>query len=115
VGIDSVAMDADGTDTVVIRNNIPNSITVTGLWINTTTERRDESANIIKNASFENDADGITLASGETATLSTGNIITCTAGETVTFYMKVEYTDLDTSAIYNYSAQNNAYETTCAT
>ncbi|MFW5746184.1 MAG: hypothetical protein ACOCWQ_01385 [Nanoarchaeota archaeon] len=113
IAIDSAAL-AEGTknDTIVLRNTLAQAIQVQGVWIGTTIDARDASDDIM-GSSFYNVAD-TTLAPGQTMRLSGANVINCTAGETVNFYITVQYEELATSAVFNFSGRDNPYEVTCS-
>ncbi|MFW5746185.1 MAG: hypothetical protein ACOCWQ_01390 [Nanoarchaeota archaeon] len=116
VGIDTASLVAGSEhDTLILRNNMPNSIKITGLWFGETTTDRDNGPNVLTDEDYyDRSPNGITLASGQTLSLDDANISNCTAGETVNFYLTIEYEDLETSATYDFSGLDASYEVTCA-
>ncbi|MFW5746186.1 MAG: hypothetical protein ACOCWQ_01395 [Nanoarchaeota archaeon] len=115
VGIDTASLVAGSNDTLILRNNMPNSIKIKGLLFGETTTDRDNGPNYLTDdAYYGRSESGITLASGQTLSLDDANISNCTAGETVNFYLTIEYEDLETSATYNFSGLDASYEVTCA-
>lgn len=119
IGIESMAVRPSSgeakPDVVVLKNNLPNSATISGLWIATTTQSRDDPSaiNLVANSSLFV-GNRTTLAAGQTTTITNISIHDCSPGETVTLYAKIEYEDLATGAKFNYTAQNNEYQTICA-
>jgi hypothetical protein len=123
IGIASLAWAQAGNDTFTVKNNMPNTIVIQNIWIGTTP---DSKTMIYKNLGNTTD---VTISSGNTFAYDQDDNGTgagkyyyadswsggsCTAGETVTLYFTFQYLDHDTQAVYNYSASDAAYETTCA-
>ena len=109
IGIESLAVAPGGNINLTIRNNMPNTIKITDVYINETVSERDRAVTV-SSAFYATD---ITLATGETQLLTNGSAVTCTSGETVILYFKFTYQDMVTSAVYTYAATDTAYEAIC--
>ena len=97
VAFTSYAVSAAGTDTVILKNNQRNTITVNDLVVN-----------------------GVDLAAGESVAAGgsrtyTGAIAACTAGQAYSYAASVAYTDSATSASYNLTGNGQKLEGNCAT
>lgn len=116
VGIDSLALNSTGYIDVTFRNNLANSIKIRKFWVDDTISGRDASTLPASNTTVKTAAPGeIAIYNNQNATglyVATGNA--CTPGQTVTLYLKVEYEELATSAIFNYTGQNSPYDVTCS-
>ena len=114
VAVDSIAIDQNGGLDLTLKNNRPNSIQVNDVWMNTTISSRNNGL------ALSNDTGNWatqTLNPGGTLTFSNSSFMGsafCTAGSSVTLYMTVEYQELDTSATFNYTNNNQPLEVTCA-
>lgn len=97
VAFTSYAVSASGTDTVVLKNNLRNQITVNDLVVN--------GADL---------AAGESLAPGASRTY-TGAVAACTAGQPFSYAANVYYQDSVTSANYNLTGNGQKLEGTCAT
>ena len=93
----SYAVSASGTDTVVVKNNLRNTVTVTNLVVNGVNLAASES-----------------LAAGASRTY-TGAVAACTAAQAYSYPAYVTYTDSVTSASFNLTGNGQKLEGTCAT
>ncbi len=96
IAITDFAITASGTDTVIIKNNLRNTITVNDFVVN-----------------------GVDLASGEVVSAGasktyTGNVAACSAGQTFSYTVNTFYRDSITSADYNFTGDNTRLEGICA-
>ena len=96
IAITDFAISSSGTDTIIIKNNQRNSVTVNDLMVNS-----------------------IDLASGETLSPGasrtyTGNIASCSAGVSFSYTVSVNYQDSVTSGSYNFTGDNTRLEGTGA-
>jgi hypothetical protein len=96
VAITDTAISASGTDTIIVRNNQKNAITLDDLKIN-----------------------GVDLASGENIGVGgsrtyTGSIAACTAGQSFSYAASISYTDSLTSGSFNITGDGNNLQGTCA-
>lgn len=96
VAITDFAISASGSDTVIIKNNLRNTITVNDLLVN--------SVDL---------ASGEVLSSGATKTYS-GAIAACSAGQTFSYPVSIYYQDSITLANYNFSGEGTRLEGVCA-
>ena len=96
VAITDFAISASGTDTVIIKSNLRNTITVNDLIVN--------SVDL---------ASGETLSSGASRTY-TGSIAACTADQTFSYTVSITYQDSITSANYNFTGDGTRLEGVCA-
>ncbi|MBW2966474.1 hypothetical protein KY342_05205 [Candidatus Woesearchaeota archaeon] len=99
IGFMAYAVDSSGI-TMNIRNNYKDTITITKI------ELDDES--LTTSPSLPE-----TLAAGEEKTF-TSDDITCSAGNTFSYDVEVEYTDEATNADYTFTGIGNKLEGTCA-
>ncbi|SRR3989338_4761444 len=96
IAITDFAISASGTDTIIVKNNLKNTITINYLTIN--------SIDL---------ASGETLSSGGTRTY-TGSVAVCTAGQGFSYTVSIAYTDSATGASYTYTGEGTKLEGTCA-
>jgi uncharacterized protein (UPF0333 family) len=96
VSIQTYSVSAGGTDTVIVRNNNRNTVTVNEVKVNGV-----------------NLASSNVLSAGSSVTL-TGAIAACSAGEGFTYNANIAYTDALTSNVYNITDKGNLLEGTCA-
>jgi hypothetical protein len=97
VSITDYAVSASGADTIIIRNNLRNAITLNDLKVNDVDL-----------------ASGETIAVGATRTYS-GAIAACTDAQPFSYATSIAYTDTVTSAAYNITGDGVNIEGTCAT
>ena len=96
VGITDYAVSASGTDTIIIKNNQRNAVTLIDLVVN-----------------------GVDLASNETIGVGgsrtyTGSIAACTADQGYAYDTNIYFQDSKTSANFNVTGDGNQLEGTCA-
>ena len=99
IGFMAYAVDSSGI-TMNIRNNYKNTITITKI------ELDDESLTTSPPLPE-------TLAAGEEKTF-TSDDVTCSAGNSYSYDVEVEYTDEETNAEYTFTGIGNKLEGTCA-
>ncbi|MBW2984342.1 class III signal peptide-containing protein [Candidatus Woesearchaeota archaeon] len=97
VAITDYAISAGGTDTVIVKNNLRNQITLTDVVVN----------------SVDLETSTTTIAPGGSKTY-TGSIAACTAGQSFSYSTNIYYQDTKTSAYYNFTGDGNKLEGTCA-
>jgi hypothetical protein len=98
VAITDFAISASGTDTIIIRNNLRNAITVSVVSVN----------------SVDLESGTSTIGVGGSKTY-TGSIAACTAGQSFAYDVVINYTDTGTSASYSFTGDGNKLEGNCAT
>lgn len=96
IAITDYAISAAGADTIIVKNNKQDSVTVTSVLVNSVEV-----------------ATATTLGTGGTATF-TGAIAACTAGQAFAYDVTIVYTDIATSAVYTITGAGNKLEGTCA-
>ena len=119
ISVFDVGWSASGNESFSIRNNMPETVVVRDIYLGTTKFNR--------RTIFEGgNTTSITLAPGETHRYSLADNSStywfnvswpdgdCVAGEAVALYFTFEYADATTQMVYNYSANDEEYATTCA-
>ena len=96
IAITDFAISASGSDTVIIKNNLRNAITINDFIIN-----------------------GVDLASGEVVSSGasktyTGSVASCSAGQTFSYAVNTFYRDSITNADYNFTGDNTRLDGICA-
>lgn len=116
IGIDSLALNSTGYVDVTFRNNMQDSIKIRKFWMNDTIVNRDSIAS--ENASDDTvkavTPGEIAIYNNNQTGMYANDSTVCTPGQTVTLYIKVEYEQLETSTLFNYTNQNSPYDVTCA-
>lgn len=97
VAITDSAMSASGTDSIVLKNNLKDTVTVTAATIN----------------GVQVSSGSDTIAPGSTVKLS-GAIGACTAGQQFSYTVSITYTDTATGASYTETGDGNNLEGKCA-
>ncbi|RMF54879.1 class III signal peptide-containing protein [Candidatus Woesearchaeota archaeon] len=97
VAFTSYSISATGSDTLVVRNNLRDGITVTSILLNGTA---------LYGTDFQ-------LAPG-TSTTITSDLINCTAGQSFSYSVQINYTNSVTSASYTFTGDGTNLEGTCA-
>lgn len=97
VAITDYAISASGTDTVIVKNNLRNSIALTDVVVN----------------GIDLESGTTTLGPGGTKTY-TSAIANCTAGQSFSYPAYIYYQDTKTSAYYNITGGGNNLDGTCA-
>ncbi|MEK6967867.1 MAG: hypothetical protein AABX51_04505 [Nanoarchaeota archaeon] len=92
VGITSKAFSASGADSVIVKNNLKNSVRVGSVIVGPT--------NISQ-------AGEVTLTPGQTASIGNGNLITCTAQASYSYVVSITYVDAATGALINQTGAQN--------
>jgi hypothetical protein len=96
VAIVSQAISASGTDTVILKNNLRDPITVTNFTVNSVELASDETVGVGSQQTY------------------TGAIAACTAGQGYSYDVSITYTDSKTDASYTFTGDGNKLEGTCA-
>ncbi len=96
VAIVDPVFSAAGADSITVKNNLPNPVTLTTVSINA-----------------QNFAAGESLGAGGSTTLS-GALIACTAGQDVSYAVSITYTDSKTGGSYTVTGDGNNLDAVCA-
>jgi len=121
IGIPSYAFAENGRDSITLKNNNPSSIVIRDVRIhpllsqvsvNTSTIFEDDDANIANQTL----APGQTFQyiNGSTPMKPTWSHVGCNSGETFSFYIQVDWTDVQTGANYLFTGDQNTLEGVCA-
>ena len=97
VAITDYAVSASGSDTIIVKNNLRNTIVLNNVVVN----------------SVDLESSTTTLAPGGSTTY-TGAVADCTAGQSFSYDASIYYQDSKTSAYYNFTGDGNKLEGTCA-
>lgn len=98
VAITDYAISASGDDTVIVKNNLRNPITLSVVSVN----------------SVDLESSTTTIAPGGSTTYTT-DFVNCTAAQSFSYAVSITYTDTKTSASYTFTGEGNKLEGTCAT
>ena len=96
VGLESYAISASGTDTLIVKNNQDFSVRLNTVSVNSVN---------VANSNLLNPGNAVTL---------TGNIASCTAGQNYNYPVSISYTDQATGANFTYTGSGNNLVGTCA-
>ncbi|PIN68818.1 hypothetical protein COV93_07920 [Candidatus Woesearchaeota archaeon CG11_big_fil_rev_8_21_14_0_20_43_8] len=97
VAVTDYAISASGTDTVMIKNNLRSPITL----------------NVVSVNSVDLETGTSTIGVGGTKTY-TGDVGACTAGQTFSYAVMINYTDTSTDATYSFDGAGMKLEGKCA-
>ena len=97
IGIKDYAVSESGTDTIIVKNNMRNSVTINDVLVN----------------DFDLETGSSTLGPGGAKTY-TGNIAACSAGQSFSYGVSISYQDSVTGASYNVTGEGTKLEGTCA-
>ena len=97
VAITDYAVSASGADTIIVKNNLRNTITLNDAVVN----------------SIDLESGSPTLGPGASKTY-TGSIDACTAGQPFRYSVSLSYQDGVTEATYNITGDGTKLEGTCA-
>ena len=97
IALTSYTFSATGDDTIIVRNNLRDGITISVLSIN----------------SEDYAVSDITLAPGTSETV-TVDLLNCTAGQSFSYPVSITYTNDVTSGSYTFTGDGTNLEGTCA-
>jgi hypothetical protein len=97
VAVTDYAISASGSDTIIVRNNLRNTIVLNDVVVN----------------GVDLESSTTTLGPGGSKTYS-GAVAACTAGQAFSYSANIYYQDSKTSAYYNFTGDGNKLEGTCA-
>lgn len=102
-------------DSITLRNNLPNTVTIGGIWVGSTVRSRNapDAVNLLVDSGLF-PTSSTPLFPGQNVTVSNISLLDCYPGEDIRVYVKIMYEDWSTGAVFNYTAQDYPYYTVCA-
>ncbi|MFT4310518.1 MAG: hypothetical protein ACMXYC_02710 [Candidatus Woesearchaeota archaeon] len=109
VAIPSLAINTQGNVSMTLKNNRANNIRVQNIYMNGSIGDRDSGSSVYTTP--------IVINGGQTSRVvhaQLGSDICVESGVDIALYIMIEYEDLNTGAVFNFSNGNEAYQTICA-